>query len=219
MKKIEENFHQTRLEILRLVLDHAPRGVTPRSVAQNRRYVEEIEGGNERTDQDSFYFQFERAGTEITLYVEVEASSWDKKLDNDGNEYLQRAVTCRLNWPIDGSRSPSVALARFAFYTEVANFANEIEASYKDHTVWQMTKTASQAAADKYRQEQEEILNKLVAWTAEKTAGLRINKRVLWPTPPEGVPAGNYDSVVVPSTGRTYRVFIGDRIAEITRTS
>lgn len=93
---------------------------------------------------------FRRASTDCTLDIEIKSVASTKSyrdalfVDEEGNEWGQYVLSCRVNFPSHGSCSPDVVMARLALYQEVTQLAADIQAEFQDREIWRMTATAEE---------------------------------------------------------------------------
>jgi hypothetical protein len=131
----------------------------------------------------SFYFEFNRAGTNCTLHVEIKATSEYREItDEKGNVWDEYNVKADINWPCHGSCTPATAVARCNFYTQIAVFAAEIEAEFNSVRIMHMTQTAEEVAEREASQSLHERRQRSMNFVKENLPKqMRLGKSVLVP--------------------------------------
>lgn len=206
--KYVDTYKETIAAIKAHVLANAPRGLTERC----RREV---------SDESTYkWLQFERAGSNVTLSLDLD---WDSeiKVDGDGNEWTAHKFKAELNWPCHGATSPAVAAARLALYSDVTAYAAELVATF-DRVVWRLHRSVEQVAEAKAANERAKKLSEVCDWLRPIANMVRIGKVARFSTANGFARAEPGDRFEIALGGKHYVVQVdatevGSLMASVTR--
>jgi hypothetical protein len=136
--------------------------------------------------------EFRRAGTNCSISFKVEQDNrWHSQdTDEAGNEWTQWDLSSDINYPCHGSTEPGIAMARLAFYQEVALFTATLQAEFGSRKILQMTRTAEQVEHDRVEQEIKRVRTKVYAFVEEHRKGMKPGSDKDLTV--DGIPPGEY---------------------------
>lgn len=124
--------------------------------------------------------EFRACGTSCDISVDVEGTEWrrsEDRLDDEGNEWRQYTLTCKVNFPCHGSTDTGTLMARLEFYRQVTLFAAMLQAEFGGTTteIWKMTATKAEVAERNLKAEQQRLKSKIDSIVDGYRGGMRVN--------------------------------------------
>lgn len=207
----EDNYVATIKGVAQLILDAAPRGLSPRYRAELQRVADSGESSW------SINAEFERAGREATcdLSARLESVDYKGKEDAEGNLWSEYRLEVKVNWPSHGSTEPNMALTRLELMREVAIFAAEVQATFS-RPVMKMQETKAERDERARKAEEARVLRLLETICNGSLKGLRVGSETLVTKEDHGVPLDTY---TFSANDKTYVARVGASAIVVTRAS
>lgn len=183
-KPTADTFNAGRASIARQLLAHPLASFighpgADRTAEQRQAELRRIAAGDTTAGGWSFLsVEFYRAGTSCSLSIQTDWDYSDREpmpTDEAGNEYSKCTLRFEFNHPTHGSVDPASAVARMAFYGEVAMLAAQLHAEHGDDSYWKLHRTPEQKAEHEAK-EKERTEKAAIAHAVSLTrGGMRVN--------------------------------------------
>lgn len=221
-KQYKDTFRATERAILQLIADANVRGMRCRD-----ELLQELANTAEELSSGWNYVYFERADGRVQCALEarleldpVENNGY-AVMDAEGNKWVAYRVRVGVNWPSHGSSAMAQVQARLTLFQEVAQLANEIEATYPN-TVYHMVRSAEEIRFDEQQRRRLECQEKAMKVIEANCTNLRMKKvRDIYDSSLNGIDAGEYVHTLRGGKKFKLEVYTGPTAAraELTRLS